>query len=124
LINFLKSKGIKYFLVDTDGKVDGLIPLFLEAGINVMIPFEQQAGNNLIEFRKNYPELRMMGGFDKNTLYKGKEYINKELEKMPYLISKGGYIPYSDHDVPPNSSWENFKYYRNKLQDIIFNNLN
>lgn len=120
LIDFLKLKGLKYFLIDTDGKVDELTPLFLEVGINVMLPFEQQAGNNLIELRKKYPELRMMGGFDKNTLYKGKEFIDKELEKMPYLISKGGYIPFADHDIPPNSSWENFKYYRNKLQNIIF----
>ena len=120
LINLLKSRGLKFFLVDTDGKVDQLIPLFLEVGVNVMLPFEQQAGNDLIELKKMFPELRMMGGFDKNTLYKGKEFISKELEKMPELIKMGGFIPYADHDIPPNSSWENFKYYRNKLQDIIF----
>ncbi|MBM3709843.1 MAG: hypothetical protein FJW61_05425, partial [Actinobacteria bacterium] len=120
IINFLKSKGIKYFLVDTDGKVDVLIPLFLEAGINAMLPFEQQAGNDLINIRKEYPNLIMFGGFDKNTLHKGKEFIDKELEKMNLLISKGGYIPFVDHDIPPNSSWENFKYYRNRLNEIIY----
>ena len=71
------------------------------------------------EFRKKYPDLRIFGGFDKNALYKGKEFIDKELEKMPYLIKKGGFIPFADHDIPPNSPWENFKYYRNRLNDIV-----
>lgn len=119
IINFLKSKGIKYFLVDTDGKTDELISLFMDAGINAMLPFEQQAGNDLIDIRKKCPKLIMFGGFDKNALYRGKELIDRDLEKMPLLISKGGYIPFADHDIPPNSSWENFKYYRNKLNDII-----
>jgi len=120
LINFLREKGIELFLVDTDGRLDGLIPQFLEVGLNMIYPFEQQADNDLIEYRKKYPKLRMLGGFDKNSLYKGKEYIDKELEKMPWLIKKGGYIPYCDHSVPPNASFENFKYYREKLEKIIY----
>ena len=119
LIGFLKSKGIKYFVVDTDGRVDGLIPLFFECGINVMYPFEQQAGNDMAKLRKSFPELAMLGGFNKNVLAATKEDIDKELAKMPELISGGGYIPCADHLVPPNSSWENFKYYRQQLGKII-----
>ena len=121
IIKFLKNKGINLFVVDTDGKVEELIPLFMETGINMMYPFEQQAGNDLIEIRKKYQNLAILGGFDKNTLAQGKEQIDKELEKMSYLISTGGYIPYADHLIPPNSTWENFKYYRNKLKTIIYN---
>jgi len=120
LIDFLKSKKIRYFNVDSDGYVSQLIPLFMEAGINSMYPFEQQAGNDLIELRKKFPDLRMLGGFDKNSLYKGKEHIDKELEKMAFMINQGGYIPYADHLVPPNCSWENYKYYREKLSRIIY----
>ena len=57
LIGFLKSRGIKYFNVDCDGYVVDLIPLFLEGEINSMYPFEQQAGNDLIEIRKKFPDL-------------------------------------------------------------------
>jgi hypothetical protein len=120
LIDFLKSKKIDIFTVDTDGYVEELIPLFLEVGVNAMYPFEQQAGNDLIKIRKKYPNLRILGGFDKNTLSKGKENIDKEFEKIPYLIKSGGYIPFADHLIPPNTSWENFKYYRNKLEEIIY----
>jgi hypothetical protein len=120
LISFLKVRGLKHFLVDTDGNVKELIPLFLEAGLNAMYPFERQAKNDLIEIRKNYSDLIMWGGFDKNALYKGKEFIDKELEMTKTLIRKGGYIPFADHLIPPNCSWENFKYYRNKLEEIIY----
>jgi len=120
IISFLRSRGFKNFIVDTDGDVNKLIPLFIEAGINGMYPFEQQAGNDIIKLRKQYPDLIMSGGFDKNTLYKGKAAIDKELEKMRWMISKGGFIPYADHLVPPNSTWENFKYYREKLREIIY----
>ena len=119
LIGFLKSKGIKLFLVDTDGDVSRLIPLFIESGVNMMYPFEQQAGNDLIKIKNDYPKFRMLGGFDKNSIYKGTENIDKELEKMSYLISRGGYIPFCDHLVPPNCSWDNFKHYRNNLNRII-----
>lgn len=118
--DFLKSNGIKNSLVDSDGNVNKLIPLLMEAGVNEMYPFERQAGNDPVKIRNKYPELRIWGGFDKNTLYKGKEYIDKELEMIPYLIKKGGYIPFADHLVPPNCSWENFKYYRNRLKEIIY----
>ena len=92
----------------------------MEVGINIIYPFERQAGNDLIAIRKNYPKLRILGSFDKNSLYKGKEYIDKELDTISWLIKQGGYIPFADHAIPPNSSWENFKYYRNKLNDIIY----
>ena len=121
IIGFLKSKGINSFIVDTDGNVSGLIPLFIEAGVNGMYPFEQQASNDIIEIRKKYPNLVMLGGFDKNTLFKNKGSIDRELKKMEWMISRGGYIPYADHLIPPNSVWENFKYYREQLSRTIFN---
>ncbi len=119
IVDFLKSKGIDKFVVDTDGNVEELIPLFLEAGVKMMYPFERQAGNELVKYRKDYPELVMLGGIDKNTLYKGKKAIDEELENIAWMISQGGYIPYADHVIPPNVPWENFKYYRNKLNKII-----
>lgn len=119
IIKFLKSKGIKYFNVDCDGNLKGLIPLFLEAGINSIYPFEQQAGNNLLEIRNNYPELRMMGGINKMALAGNKTSIDEELKKIPVLVKQGGYIPYIDHLIPPDISWSNFEYYRTKLNEII-----
>ena len=79
----------------------------------------RQAGNDIIEYRKKYPELIMMGGFDKTTFYKGREYIDRELEVMREMIKRGGFIPHIDHWVPHNASWEDFVYYREELNKII-----
>ena len=120
IIGFLKSKGVKYFNVDTDGNIDIITPLFLETGITGIYPVERQAGNDLLKIRNQYPDLVIIGGFDKNVLAKGKYEIDKELENIKKMIEKGGYIPICDHHVPPNVSWLNFKYYRERLTDIIY----
>lgn len=122
IISLLNSKGINKCIVDTDGYVEELIPLFLNAGVNLMYPFERQANNDLLYYRKKYPDLVMIGGFDKNALYKGKKVIDDELEIIKKLIPEGGYIPLCDHLVPPNSSWDNFSYYRKCLNEIIDSN--
>ena len=119
IINYLKTKDIKHFIVDTDGNVSGLIPLFLEVGITGMYPFEVQAGNNLLEIREKYPDLQIFGGIDKNKLAQGKNEIDSELLKVRKMLKSGGYFPYADHLIPPNVSWENFKYYRVRLKDIL-----
>ena len=119
IIDYLKSRGIKIFALDTDGYVEKLIPLFMEAGVNALFPFEQQANNDLLKYRKEFPELRMLGGIDKNKMVGDKKIIDEELRYIPDLIKEGGYVPHLDHNVPPNIPWENYKYYRNKLNDII-----
>lgn len=118
LIDFAKSKGVKHSIVDSDGFIEELIPLFIECGISGMLPFEIRAGNNIERIRDKYPKFQILGGIDKIAL-ESKETIDLELEKAKRMISLGGYIPYIDHAVPPNISWDNFKYYRNKLNEII-----
>ena len=62
-----------------------------------------------------------MGGIDKKLLFKGgtKKEIDAELEKIKKLLNKGGYVPHIDHAVSEDVTWDNFKYYREKLNNII-----
>ena len=119
MIAFLQEKGIRNFVVDTDGNVSELIPLFIETGITGMYPFEAQAGNDIIEIRKRYPKLQMFGGIDKNILSTDTKSIDRELGKVKEMTRLGGYFPYADHLIPPTVSWENFTYYRRKLTEMI-----
>ncbi|MHB1376050.1 MAG: uroporphyrinogen decarboxylase family protein [Candidatus Humimicrobiaceae bacterium] len=121
LINFLKNHGIKNIIVDSDGYVEDIIQLFLECGVTGLMPFEIQAGNDLLRIRRNYPKLQILGGIDKKILMKeeGRNFIDKELEKVPVLLKQGGYVPHIDHHVSEDATWENFKYYRSKLNNII-----
>jgi len=119
LTDFAKLKGVKHFILDTDGYIEeDIIPLFLRGGVNGILPIEIQAGNNLLRIREKYPNYLIFGGIDKIALLR-KEEIDRELSMVTELIKKGGFVPYVDHLVPPNVSWKNFIYYRKKLDKII-----
>lgn len=120
LTSFLRDYGIKITWVDSDGDVWKLLPLWIEGGVTAVFPFEVAAGMDIVEVRKAFPKLGILGGIDKRALIKGKEAIDQELEnKVPFMLQHGGYIPTIDHLVPPDISFDNFKYYRQKLEQII-----
>jgi uroporphyrinogen decarboxylase len=117
-IDFLHQYGVGNILVDSDGLVEELIPLWLEAGVSGLFPME--AMNDALKIRERYPRLQMMGGVDKTILInKGKKEIDTELQKISFLLKKGGYIAHIDHSVPLDAKWDNFVYYRKRLNDII-----
>ena len=115
----IKDFGVKNFFVDTDGNFEVLIPLFMEGGVTGFTPFEVQAGMDIERIREMYPNIIIMGGIDKTALSKGKSAILNELKKVERMLSRGGYIPYTDHMVPPEVSFENYKFFRFKLKEIL-----
>jgi uroporphyrinogen decarboxylase len=120
LTDFLKTRGVSVILVDTDGRVDELVPLFLEAGLTGLYPFEVQAGNDICVYRKNYPKLQILGGLDKIAVSRGRESTERELAvKLPGMLKQGGFIPYLDHLVPPDISFVDFSFYRKRLREYI-----
>lgn len=121
LIDFLKQYKIKNIIVDCDGLVEELIPLWLEAGVTGVFPME--AVNDLVKIRKMYPKLQMLGGVDKKILIDGAgKDIDTELEMVSILMKKGGYIPHIDHSIPLDAEWNKLKEYRKKLNNIIDSN--
>jgi hypothetical protein len=99
--------------LDCDGKIDVLIPLWLESGINCMYPIEVGTwGGDPVAYRKRFGrDLLMMGGFDKHILAQGKKQIEVEIYRLQPLVEEGGYIPFPDHRVPPDVPYENYLYY-------------
>jgi len=116
---FFRQRGIDIILLDTDGSVWDLIPLFQEAGVTGLYPFEVRAGMDVAAVRARYPRLQMMGGIDKNALVAGPAAIDQELERIAPVIRSGGYVPGCDHYVPPDVPWTHFSYYRQQLARIL-----
>lgn len=119
MVDFYKQMGAKWVTVDSDGDVTKLIPLFTEVGIDGMLPFEVAAGMDILKVREAFPKLLIFGGIDKREIAKGKEAIDRELElKLPFMFKSGGYIPNMDHHIPPEVSYDNFRYYLHKCKEI------
>ena len=104
--------GVEAIVVDTDGDCRKLIPLFLDAGVDALLPFEVQAGIDVTQVRRDFPKLGIVGGIDKRALAGTRDDIRREVDRVLSRFDRnGGFIPALDHTVPPNVSLENFRYY-------------
>ncbi|HEY64370.1 MAG TPA: hypothetical protein G4O02_07330 [Caldilineae bacterium] len=121
VVDFLTSRGVPFIGLDSDGMIDPLIPIWLDAGLNFLYPFEVQAGMDVVAVRRKYGrQLRMWGGVDKRALARGPEAIDAELARIRPLIEEGGYIPHPDHGIPPDVSFANYCYFMTRLRDLCF----
>lgn len=116
---FAEEHGIPILLVDSDGYIDKLVPLMWEAGITAMYPFEAGAGCNVEEVRREHPDLGMIGGLAKECMIAGKEAIDREMEKARRFIQLGRFIPGPDHFVQSDVSWENYRYFMERLREVV-----
>ena len=119
LIPFLKGKGVKNVFVDTDGDFRQLIPNMLAAGVDGFLPVDVNAGMDIVEVRKQFPGVKLIGGFNKLAIADGKEAVDKEFERLMPVIRQGGYIPGADHQVAPSTSLENYRYYLECLKEAM-----
>ena len=72
LVPFLKKKGVRTVLVDTDGDFTKLIPNFVNSGIDGFLPMDVNAGVDIVEVREKYPKLKFIGGFNKLCIEKAR----------------------------------------------------
>jgi uroporphyrinogen decarboxylase len=120
LTGVLLDHGVRTMIVDSDGDNWKLIPLFMEGGVTGLGPMEVAAGMDVARLRDAFPRLQMLGGIDKRRLAGGREAIDEELAaRVPQVLRIGGYVPCCDHGVPPDVSWDNFRYYRGRLTEMV-----
>jgi uroporphyrinogen decarboxylase len=105
--------GIRCIIVDTDGDFRALLPAFLEAEVDAFMPFEVQAGMDVVALRAEFgPTFGILGGLDKRALALDKRSIVAEVERvLPRFPRDGRFIPSLDHTIPVDVSLANFRYY-------------
>jgi len=108
------------FMVDSDGDERPLVPLWLEGGVDIVFPWETQFGLDIAEVRRKYPKMGMMGGLNKHALESTREDMEAELEKVPHMLERGYYIPCLDHGVTNAVSWDNYRYFYDRLKEMIY----
>lgn len=116
----IHGAGCEVIYLDCDGNIDQLIPLWMEAGINMFWPLECAAGMDPIALRKRYGhEIVLAGGLDKREFMHDKTAVEREvMSKVPSLVETGPYFPSLDHLVPIDVPFENFCFYINLLRRI------
>ena len=116
LTPIIRAHGTRVF-IDTDGFVEPLIPWFLEGGIEGILPLERMAGVDVNRIRQNYPDLFMVGGYDKTVMHKGEAAMRAEFERILPAIRSGAYLPGVDHQTPPDVSMENYAIFVRLLKE-------
>ena len=121
IVSYVKGKGIDVVTFDSDGNIDVLIPRLIDCGIDVILPLEIAAGMDPAPLRGKYGDrIALQGGIDKRALIQGKDAIDRELEnRLPGLLTQGGFIPHIDHAIPPDVPLENFLYYLEKKNSYL-----
>jgi len=116
--SFLNKNNIDRILMDSDGNMNPLLDLVIEAGITGTWPLEVNSGMDAIAVKKKYgSKLFLAGNLDKRELAKGGDAMRREIDsKVPILKELGGYIPGVDHLVHVEFSYEKFKEYVDYLK--------
>ena len=118
ITDLLREHGITIVSLDCDGKIDTLVPIWLENGVNTMFPIEVGTWNaSIAPWRKEYgKELRGVGGMDKKQFAYDFAAVDREIERLKPLIELGGYLPCPDHRIAPDAEWDNVRYYCDRMR--------
>jgi uroporphyrinogen decarboxylase len=111
LCRYFHSKGMPVIL-HSDGKINDLIPYFIEEGIDCLEPLEVKAGMDLIQLKEKYGDkISLMGGIDARLMaLDDPRPIKKEIkEKITIAKEGGGYIYSADHSIPNNVSFQQYE---------------
>lgn len=114
-----RQAGVPLIDMDSDGKIDELIPIWIESDIDTCCPVEVAAGNDLNEYRRVFGrEMAYKGGIDKRCIAKGGAAIENEIARIAPVVKDGGYLPSCDHALPHDISWQNFLHYCRLLAEL------
>ena len=99
-------------ILHSDGNIGPLIPDFIEAGFSVLNPLEVKAGLDVEDLKKRFGgRLGLFGNIDVRKLAGSREDIEEEISrKLPIAKEGGGYLYHSDHSVPNDVSFDNYRF--------------
>jgi hypothetical protein len=121
ITDILARHDIDLVSLDCDGKIDELIPVWLDNGVNVMFPIEVGTWEaSIAPWRKRFGrDLRGVGGVDKKVFARDRAAVDAEIERMKPLVDLGGYVPCMDHRLPPDAKWDLVRYYAERFRSAF-----
>jgi len=111
LADWAHAHGMK-FIYHTDGDVNQVIDLYLEAGFDALQPLESKANMDIRKLIPKYGDrLCFFGNIDVMKMIPNDLALIEEeiVSKFTAAKSTRGYIYHSDHSVPPQVSWKTYQ---------------
>ena len=121
ILRVIRKHGIETIIWRTYANAKALLPSIMKWGFNCLWACEvNREVMNYTEIREEYGrDLRLIGGIDIDILRQDKEAIKREvLDVVPPLIEDGGFIPLADGRVRKDVPYENYRYYRELLEQV------
>jgi len=112
LVDYFHSEGLPVIL-HSCGCVKELIPRFIEDGLDCLQPLEVKAGMDLVELKQAFgTQIAFMGGIDVRAMADPDPAVieNEIRTKIPIAKQGGGYIYHSDHSIPDNVSFDQYRH--------------
>lgn len=117
---FFKEKGIKHAMLDSDGNINSLLDLLIEAGIDGIWPMEVNAGMDAATVRERFgKKIWFDGNIDKREACLGGERMKKEVDRKMAVAEEGGYALGVDHVVHTEFTYEKFVEYANYMKEKL-----
>ncbi len=111
LCGWAHDNGMK-FIFHTDGDVNGVVDLYIEAGFDALQPLESKARMDVRQLAPKYGrQLSLFGNIDVMAMITNDmDVIEAEIAaKFPAAMAAKGYLYHSDHSVPPQVSWPTYQ---------------
>jgi len=117
MCDFFNLRG-KPVILHSCGRIQELIPRFIEAGFAAIQPLEAKAGQDIRALKKTFGKaITFFGNIDVRKMSASREELRGELLSKLEVAKDGGYIYHSDHSVPPTVSWGNYCYLMELLDE-------
>jgi uroporphyrinogen decarboxylase len=97
----------------TDGDVNGVLDLYIEAGFDCLQPLEAKANMDVRRIAPTFGEkLAFFGNINVMLMAANDRDALEHEIKTKFEAGKAtrGYAYHSDHSVPPNTSWETYRF--------------
>ncbi len=92
------------------GNIMPLVPELADMGLDGLNPLEVKAGMNPIKLKRELGDRLLFHGGTNAAKWHKRDVILPEIRKLvPEMMKDGGYIFASDHSIPPEVSFEDFK---------------
>jgi uroporphyrinogen decarboxylase len=128
--DYLLSLGVPWIILDTDGQPGAVAPLWYDAGVDCILPWEVNC-SDMLAFAAEHPRKVLLGGIYKHMFEPGDPAqvgrfassdvhaaIDAELARvLKPLKKRGGYIASLDHWAFWGVHYRDFLYYEQQLTE-------